>query len=422
MPTKISRYIFILLFILMAAVYLPEFYWKIFGRRPDYIAVQYSPIVRQFVIQRTLSYMKTDYFDLKGNSYSQIEFEKLLPFHYYLDLDKWNILPEKVQNIPIDISTIRKKSQHFFQRPVNLHDSSIQLFPLFGSELDFARIVLPDEVFRINDRMEFIDVRKNIINEGRTSDFTAALKNAGFAFPAKIIAGNPTIRKPFDEGYFIVDAAGSVFHVKTIKNKPFCKKTAISPDLGIRYISIAEDQRREFYGYLFTNSDEVYLITYDNYKLIRLPLKDFNADEMTLRFFADPLYRVISYFNSEKTYGVVTDLKYNLVDSCFMDMVPFEKTMIGRIDKGMFPFKIETESENSIYKSFRLRPSGNLGLIGMAVSLLLFVFIKYVYRREKLSDNPLDLVIVALTGIYGLLAVLVIRPEIWDKSADPFGY
>ncbi|PIS27973.1 MAG: hypothetical protein COT43_07765 [Candidatus Marinimicrobia bacterium CG08_land_8_20_14_0_20_45_22] len=422
MLTKISRYIFILIFILAAAVYLPEFYWKFFGKRSDFALIYYSPIIKQFVGNRVNRSNEMEYFDFQGSSYSKIEYEKLLPFMYYYDLDKWNVLPREVQGIPIDISTIRRNSQSFIFQPYHLHNPLIQLYPLFESESDFARLTLPDEVFRIGDRMEFIDVRKNVIVEQLTTVFTTALQEAGFVFPARIIAGNPTTRKPFDEGYFIVDAVGSVFHVKMVKGQPFCKKTVISPDLDVRYISISEDPRREFYGFLITASDSLYMIMYDDYKLVPLPLAGFDPDDMRLRFIADPIYRTISYSNSERVNCVVTDLKYNFIDSCHVDLVSFKKTIAGRVEKGLFPFKIETESNKSNFRSFRLVLNGYLGLLGIIPSLLLFILIKYIFGNEKVRNNPLDLLIVALTGIYGLLTVLIIKPEIWEKSANPFGY
>ena len=143
---------------------------------------------------------------------------------------------------------------------------------------------------------------------------------------------------------------------------------------------------------------------------------------MRLRFIADPIYRTISYSNSERVNCVVTDLKYNFIDSCHVDLVSFKKTIAGRVEKGLFPFKIETESNKSNFRSFRLVLNGYLGLLGIIPSLLLFILIKYIFGNEKVRNNPLDLLIVALTGIYGLLTVLIIKPEIWEKSANPFGY
>ncbi len=422
MITKISRYVFIVLFILAAAVYLPGIYWKVAGKSANSASLYFSPVINEFVGTRSSRTGDSEYFDVQGKTYTLMEYEKLLPFLFYYDLDKWNVLPKEIQGVPIDISYIRRNVQYLMFAPSELHTPMIRLFPLFESKSDFTRLTLPEEVFRINERMEFINTRSNAINEPLTTAFTEALQAAGFVFPAGIIAGNPTTRKQFDEGYFIVDAAGYVFHVKMVKGQPFCQRTAINPDLGVRHIVISENSRREFYGYLIDKSNNVYLIMYDNYSLTRLPLEHFNPDEMKMRFIADPIFRTISYYNREKVYGVVTDLNYNLTDSCHIDLIPFEKTPAGKIGKSLFPFKIETESNLSDYKCFRLVLNGNLGLISLFTSLLIFFLIRAIKGKEKLRDNPLDLLIVALTGIYGLLAVLIIRPEVWDKSADPFGY
>ena len=60
--------------------------------------------------------------------------------------------------------------------------------------------------------MEFIVARTNKINEEKSQLFTEALTAEGFIFPADIIAGLPTTRKSHDEGYFITDSEGTLFH------------------------------------------------------------------------------------------------------------------------------------------------------------------------------------------------------------------
>ena len=73
-----------------------------------------------------------------------------------------------------------------------------------------------------------------------------------FNFPATRIAGNPTNKKPFDEGYFVVDSKNKLYHIKMVKGKPFCKFTHNPDSLEISYMKISEMSLREFYGFLYT--------------------------------------------------------------------------------------------------------------------------------------------------------------------------
>lgn len=413
MLNKISRYAIILIIVTISAVHLPNFYWKLFGKRISRPIIYYSPVIDDFVYFKLGKNNKLNYIDASGKRYNRKKFEALLPFDFYRDLDKWGVLPDTIKGIPIDVSFIRKNSQSFRISPYKLHNPLIQLFPLFESKSDFTNLELPNELFRIGTKIEFITAETNTINDSLTKIFTEKLTETGFSFPATFIDGNPTTRKPFDEGYFIVDSKGFVFHVKRVKGKPFCVKTNIPPDLGIRKIFISENPRREFYGTILTQSEELYLLTYDNYKIIKLPLDGYNPDKMSLVFLANPIYRVIRYSGSESRVCVVTDKNYNLVDTYEIKVTPLSKTITGKIEKFIFPFTINTRSGRSKYVNFDVNFSGFQSTYGIIISLLICFFVKK-YRRENLMHNFFDFIIIAVSGMYGLLAVLLVKPELWD--------
>jgi len=234
-----------------------------------------------------------------------------------------------------------------------------------------------------------------------------------FKFPDKFIFGNPTTRKSFDEGYFIVDNENNTYHLKKIKGKPFCKKTSIPNDLDIKRIFIQENSRKEFYGLLFTNSNDVYLITYENYKLIKLPIQNYDSDKMKFIFIADPLFRTINFSDNEKSISVVTDKNYNFVDKFEIISTPKENTIAGKIERSLFLFDINTQSSNTQYINFNININYLFGLIGIALSLIIFFIIK---RKKQFNykENWFDIVIITLTGVYGLVAVLIIKPGYWD--------
>jgi len=63
--------------------------------------------------------------------------------------------------------------------------------------------------------------------------------------------------------------------------------------------------------------------------------------------------------------------------------------------------------------SFNVVTNGWPGLIGILASVLFYIF----YMRIKKYDvkaNFFDLVIILFTGLYGLIASVVIKPEFWD--------
>ncbi|HMA62026.1 MAG TPA: DUF4857 domain-containing protein [bacterium] len=409
---KLSRYAIILVLIISASVFLPRFYHKIVDKSTRSPIIYYSPVIEDFAFfQHTGGHMA--FKDGEGNTYSRKGYEKLLPFLYYRDLDKWGVLPDTIQGVPTDITSIRHNSQRIRLRAYNMDQPTIDLYPLFESQSDYTNLSYPPELFRINERIEFVTARTNKINEKMSRQFTKDLKEKGFKFPAQLIAGNPTTRKPFDEGYFIVDNEGNVFHLKKVQDSPQCVKTPIDNNLNIRKIVISESVRREIYGYIITESDEVYLISYDNYKLIRLPLKNYNPDKMDFSFYADPVYRTFKYDNNYNYYAAVFDSNYTFIDSMKISLTPEQEKTSTKVKQAIFPFEIKTMKSFSSLLHFDLRFQSWLSLVGILISLIIGIFVK-IKRDENIKENWFDFVLILATGIYGLLGVIFIKPDIWD--------
>jgi len=409
---KLSRYTIIILFIIIASVHLPQFYNKIFYKSTRSPIVYYSPTIKDFAYFRHYE-SGTQFRDGKGNNYKRKGYEKLLPFLYYRDLDKWGVMPDTIQGLPVDITYIRHNSQRIRMRVYEMDRPQIKLYPLFESKSDYTTLSYPRELFRIKDRIEFVTASTNKINKTMSEKFNKALTEKGFEFPASIIAGNPTTRKPFDEGYFIVDARGQVFHLKKVHNSPQCVKTPIDKDLRIRKILIRESVRREVYGLIITHSNEVYMISYDNYKLIKIPLEHYNPDKMDLSFYADPIYRTFKYDNGVNFYHKVFDSTYSFVDSLTISLTPEEEKTSFKIKQAIFPFEIKTVKSTSSLIHFDLKLHYMLSLIGIIISFIIGIGIK-IYRKDNIRENWFDFILILLAGVYGLLGIILIKPDIWD--------
>ena len=414
MITKISRYAIMSLIVISLSILLPDLYWMIFGKPIIKPSIYYSPVIEEFMIVKRIGNNKKEYSDQKENNYDRKSFETLLPFTFFYNLEKWGILPDSIKGIPMKRSYVRHNSQHLRITNRAMNTPLIYLNPLFESESDFTRLEVPGELFRIDQKLEFITASDNTVDDSLSCIYNSALLDQGFQFPAKIIAGNPTTRKPFDEGYFIVDAQNTVFHLKKIKGQPHCVKTDIPPDLNIRAIFISEHSRKEFYGVIVTWTNEIYLITYDNYKILQLPVEGYRADDMKLLFSINPLYKKIRYSDMKEMKYVVIDNNYKIVDKYATSWMPKEEWKSSKIASALFPFSIERTTGNSDYVQFKVKFNGHLSWIGILFALLAtFICKRFVYR-EKLRTNWIDFIIVFGTGIFGAITVLLIRPEPWD--------
>lgn len=403
----LSRAITLTVTIVAAAILLPEFFDKTFDRKAIVPATYNSPIIDDFVMRWTDEHGVKHYADTAGNAYDAEQFERLVPFLYYSDLRKWGVMPETVKGVPVDRATIRHETQVFRFEPRDMDEPQIGLWPLFECESKFTRLEYPPDLMRIDDRVEFLVAETNEVDEEKSRRFTEAMARAEFRFPARAVAGNPSTRKPFDDGYFVEDAVGQLFHLRMRRGEPWCVDTGIRPPSGIRYVSIRESARREFHGYLVDGGGRLYLIGCDDYRLVELPLADFDPDTMRLLFLADPLYRTMVYGDEDARHLVLTDRDYTLVREHVLPIDRSRGAAARAIGRAIFPFRIEVESPRSSVVGFRLVPGGATALLGSAGALAVLVLI-LVIRGAGVRRRWPDLLLVAVTGSCGLVAVLVV--------------
>jgi len=339
-------------------------------------------------------------------------FETLIPSIYYKNMDLWGKLPLTIDGQTFDKQDIKKNRQVFELKPYMIADRTprIRVFPLLESQPGMTRLRFPEDAFRMNHKMEFVNVDTNSVDEELTGQFTDRLKEAGFRFPAQLVAGKVSILKPFDEGFFIVDAKGAVFHVKRTKGQPVVVKTQTPNGLEIRNIKVSENRKKEIYGVLLTRCGDFYLITYDNYRLIKLPLSDYNPDTMDFKLLINPLYRTAVYSDNRMIRAVAMDSEYEPIARYEREMFSGRTTLTDTVFEAMFPFYVRTQDRTTGYFQFDVVWNGWSSLIGVAFSLFFGAVIMYA-RKLDLKRHWADLVVILFSGLYGLIAVAVINQE-----------
>ncbi len=405
MLTRISRILLVFAVILIAAIYIPRYYWKIFDKRTDKPFVLYSVVVNDFLISRAEGRVMA-YMDSKGNRYTRSEYEQLLPLFNYRQLISNGTMPDSLNGVKLEISEVRKNNIFIRLKPTKILKPQIPLYPLFESQSGRVQLEMPDAYFRINSRMEFINASTNRLNEELTRMFTDTLIARGFVFPAKLIAGNPTTRKPFDEGYFVVDAENKTFHIKMVKGKPFCRNTHFPRDLQIRSIFVKEMGLREFYAILISEDNNVYLISYDDYRLIHLPLEEYDYTRTNLLFLGNMFIRNFLVINRKGMVTIVTDRNYRLIDTYRESWKSRDERTAGKVAEYLFPFTLNLVSPYSRYVNFYIRYPTFKSLLG----ILFFVVIALLvlrYKNQPLKQSWMDVLIVLFGGVYGLIAILI---------------
>jgi hypothetical protein len=407
MLIKISRIVCLLLIVFVASIFIPKYYWLKFEKNIRRPMVYYSPVSHEFLISKMVD-KELFYLDRKGNRYDRDQFEKLTPLMNYRQLVSVGKLPDSLNGVALNIETIRLNNIMMRITTDEIDVKPIPLFPMFESRSGRVRLEIPDDYFRISDRFEFVDCQTNSVIQDKSNLFTEALSKVNFSFPATRIAGNPTNKKPFDEGYFVVDSKNKLFHIKMVKGKPFCKYANNPDSLEIVYMNISEMPLREYYGYLFTKQGEVYLISYDNYKLIRLPLDNFDMQKENFSFMGDQFYRTISLTSAKSVRSVVTDKNYKVIDRYEETWPGNYELPAGAVAATIFPFTLKLGDASSSFSNFYFKFSG---LHSVLISLILTILTYFILRIRKISFKKgwFDLILVLISGIFGFIAVLLVK-------------
>ena len=415
-----------ILTILIMALYLPMLYEKLFVEEVKKTHLFYSPVSRRFVYTEKIvghipheslttaedHHADKAYRDQNGNWFTRVAYEKQLPFIYYKNMEIWGLLPLKLEGLELNKKTIKENRQVMELKPGNIgdHRPQIALWPLLESNPKQARLVFPEDRFRItNQAIQFINVDTNTIDKELTELFSKALKAEGFVFPARSVNGKFTILKPFDEGVFIVDAKYQVFHLKRRDKKPVVIKTAIDPALKTRFLKISENKLRKYYGLLLAGNGSLHLLTYDNYHLIKLPIDDYDPDHMDFKLIINPLYHTAIYSDETTIRAVAMNLDSQPIARHAHRMSRAKTTTAQQIYKALFPFSLHLQERGGGYLKLALRSGGLKAFIGIIGSLACFTIWCLIRRRRLPKIGPAALI--ALTGIYGLIAINMVGLE-----------
>ena len=299
--------------------------------------------------------------DMSGRTYTDAEFDRVLPMFYYRQL-----------------------------APV------IALYPMFESCSGKVDLENPSDMFRLKENIEFIDMATNRVDEQKSARFQQALEKAGFAFPAQWVAGIPTSQKSYDEGYFALDSEGHLFHVKMTNGKPFVKDTKVR---DISCMLPMEIENRSLYGFLFDTHHTLYYLSTDGYRLVKV-LDDVDPDKDRVSIMANMFYWTVAKTTSdgEHTYALESR-SMQRVDSLFR---PAPESTWDKTLPYLFPFTVTFQDSTNSYIYPRVSgyyfPSLPLNIVLAVVTLI-------VYRKDRSRGKYLAGIITLCTGIAGFITV-----------------
>ncbi len=402
-----------LVVLVVIAIALPKLYDLVFGVEVSRTHLFYSPVAKTFVFREHHGDHDFVYADSAGRTFDRKTFETRIPFIYYKNMDIWGLLPLTIDGTTYDRAAMRDSRHVLELKPREIADRrpEIAVYPLLESNPGRARLTFPEDVFRMTgEEMAFLNVDTNRVDADLTARFTGALTAAGFRFPARLAAGKPTILKPFDEGYFLVDATGAVFHMKRVDGAPVVVRTPIPTDLGIRHIKVSENALRRFYGLVLAADGRIFLLSYDDYRLVPLPSEGYDPDRMAYKLILNPVHPT-AVFDDARTISAVAMTPDFAPVARHDRPVPGTRDMLHhRVARILFPFVLDLDDTGGGYLTWRLEHHGGSGLIGIAGALAV-VLLLLRWRGTPWRRAWPEVALVAAGGVFGLAAVLALPPR-----------
>lgn len=285
---KMKRFSTLLLYATIAFLLCWQLPWcyNFFAVKPEKtLFTLYSSVIKDFVQMGQEEGKGMVRRDLAGKKYSEAAFDSILPTFYFRQLMADERFPDSINGVAVTPKLIQTENFNFKSVPSDVNAPEIGLYPLFESMSGRVDLTMPDDVFRITSKgIEFIEMNTNSVNTAKSKLFTETMINKGFQFPAIKIAGNPTIKKEYDEGYLLLDANHQLFHLKQVKSRPYVRIIALPEGLSLSQLYLTEFRNKKTLALMTDSKNKLFVLKSRTYDVIETGVPAFNprTDALTI--------------------------------------------------------------------------------------------------------------------------------------------
>lgn len=306
-PISNLKYLIILLGVIVLAWLLPSIYELVSPRTDKTPFVVYSCLDSTF-IKIEVQDKQVHYTDFRGQEFTKFEADSLLPLFAFRQLVAEGRLPDSLFGIALTPKLIQQNSFHFKTSPKQLNKPAVGLYTLLESASGRVDLQLPPDVFRLTeDGLEFIDCETNTINRAKSLSFSRELTKHGFTFPVRLIWGNGTTRKDYDNGFLLTDAQNRLFQLKMVKGTPFVREIATDNLCGWKQVFTIEPANRQSIGLVVSNDDKLYVVNKAG-KTQLVGIDTYDPQSMQITITGDLFHWTITEYTA-------TDARYYAVDA-----------------------------------------------------------------------------------------------------------
>lgn len=413
-----SRLTGLLLSVFALAVFAPQFIASALDRFFPRPYIYYSADLDNFLtrIEENGNHPTRDE---SGKTYSFRERARALPFQNADNLLKWKEFPASVAGHPVTYDDARKYGSRIIFSPMGMKPPVFRLYALLESEPEGAQLSSAPDLFRMGAGIEFIRSADNAIDREKSRLCDAALRDAGFVFPARHIAHSPSPMKPYDNGVLLADSRNRLYHLIQKKGVPHVRDTGVTLPADTLKLQVLEQTRREYNG-LYATPSGLFFLDWENYASKPIPHGPYATQTETLIADGDPLNWVFRVHNRE-------GIKVAATDAALKPMRHLEwKVSAGetawrerreRIMSALFPFQVTCKDKRMGTIRFAMagiwaRPLFTMS--GVLAAMLLGAL--WHCWRYKTFPRAADCVFLAATGLFGLVTCAILGPVVSPRK------
>ncbi|AFL68902.1 DUF4857 domain-containing protein [Sulfurospirillum barnesii] len=283
-------------------------YTKRYARSFTHYYLFYSPIKEDFVYQKNFGHHRFEYGIKEKETFNQKEYEALLPFVYWRDLDIQGRLPLDINGEIFSKERIQDSRLSMTYEPQDRGAKEVALYPLLNPKTMQGLIAFPENAIAITQEKIVAYNFDEGFNATLSDEIASALSALHVSFPLQGFWGKVSNLKPYDLGYLFVDAQGKLFNLKRENNRIELKEIAYPKDIRIEHLFISENSEKKVVGYAIDSHNKIYILD-TTFHFTPLDVEGFDAKTMKFQLISDPLHYLLR-LDDGKTYRVILFSKH----------------------------------------------------------------------------------------------------------------
>lgn len=413
---KLSQIILYAVAIAVLAWFLPWVYALMFPTPSGEPFCSFSPVSNQWVVSRVAPGEKPTimlYDSIADNRSTGVEItreerDSLVPQLFYKELLAHDNLPDTIAGLEVNAQELRTHELNLNTTARDLVKRNPGVWMMMESMPERVELSDADQVFRFtaDNRIEFVDMATNTVNQSRSKRFTETLTNRGFSFPGRELSANVTSRKQYDEGYLMIDNAGKLFHVKQQAGRPYVAAIKMPNDVKAAHVFITEEMNRAILGFVTDIDNNIYLIERDGYAVYHLPIGTVDPTKENILVMGN-MFNIAFRFSSDSASHWRAVARDNNGYKC-LGSYDFtrERTTAARVADYIFPF---TLSYTSNYDSLAYPRIARWSWQALALNILLMLVLVAAYRRSNRNTIIAMAAVTLVCGLYAFIPFMLLR-------------